>query len=188
MAKEQNPLLVEFKYYRDASGGLHAFAADGSEDAFIREDLVAVETAEIKDTLVPPFNLAQEIDRLSFEVNNLHSSYVAAWISQYPLFERESWPVQLAEAKDLIANGDTAVTPFIDALVKDRDITRQDMAAKIIEKDLEYREVVGTYTGIRQDHIKAIESINLLPTKAAKAAVEAYDIKANWPPLEDLTK
>lgn len=177
-------LLTDFKYFKDANGGLHAFAADGSQDAYIPEGLTPVETESIKDTLVPPFNLLQSQERLTYEVNALYAQKMMDLNIKYPSQERETWPIQLAEAKDLIENGESAVTPFIDALVKDQEITRLEMAEKIIQKDTEYRMKAGALAGAKLSHITAIESLTALPKKAGQAATEVYDYSANWPVFE----
>ena len=177
-------ILTAFKYYTDPNGGIHAFAIDGSQDAYIGPDLVPGDMDVLRDILVPPFNLERDQERLKYEVSMIYVSAMRKLNIEYPAQERETWPIQLAEAKDLIENGESAVTPFIDALVEGREITRLEVATKILEKDAEYKVKAGKLTGVKQDHHKAIESITLLPKKsgqAACAACAAYDVSSNWP-------
>lgn len=177
-------LLTNFKYFLDANDNLHAFAADGSQDEFIKPDLTPVDTADIQERLIPPFNLAQAQTNLKHEVNMIYMGLMRDLNFEYPQVERDTWPMQLTEANDLLTNGDSAVTPFIDALVEGREITRVEMANKIVEKDAAYRVIAGKITGIKQDHFKGIEALSLLPKKSAQAASENYDYSQGWPEVK----
>ena len=176
-----NPLLINFKYYVDPNGTLFAFAADGSEDAFIGENLTPAPQEKVIETVAPPFSLDLAIDRLIGTVEHIYSDHMRTLNAGYPSVERETWPLQVSEAKDLLTNGESAVTPFIDAMVPGREITRLEMATKIIEKDTAYRTQAGKITGVKQEHVRAIESIALLTKKSAEAACKSYDVSSNWP-------
>lgn len=67
----------------------------------------------------------------------------------YPAAERESWPVQIAEAR-IVLNGDAGPTPWIDAAAAERGLARADLAARIDALDVAYRALHGRLSGIRQ--------------------------------------
>jgi len=94
--------------------------------------------------------------------------------SGYPPSERESWPVQTAEARALLGDS-KAVTPWIDAAAAARGLDRAELAGRIVFKDAAYRSIHGALTGIRQrieDDIGAAGDI---------AALLAINVKEGWP-------
>ena len=93
----------------------------------------------------------------------------------YPLSERESWPVQTEEARELEADP-AAATPWIDAAAAARGLDRLVLAKRIREKDDKYRQVHGLLTGTRQrieDQIDAAADDAL--------ALSQIDVAAGWP-------
>lgn len=81
-------------------------------------------------------------------VNEGYIQAVSALEADYPASERESWRVQVDEARRLV-EGDTD-TPWIDAAAQAREITRDELAQLIITQDGQYRAVHGQLTGRRQ--------------------------------------
>lgn len=67
----------------------------------------------------------------------------------YPLEERESWPVQTAEARALLADIN-AFTPWIDAASNERGLSRTDLAQRIAGLDGAYRTIHGKISGMKQ--------------------------------------
>lgn len=67
----------------------------------------------------------------------------------YPPSERESWPVQTSEAYTLLADS-TPATPWIDAAASARGLDRVELAQRIVAKDVQYRVISGTLSGVRQ--------------------------------------
>lgn len=95
--------------------------------------------------------------------------------SGYPPSERESWPVQTAEARALLADP-KAATPWTDAAATARSLDRTELAARIVSKDAAYRSIHGALTGIRQrieDDIGAAGD--------DLAALLAIDVTKGWP-------
>lgn len=78
-----------------------------------------------------------------------YQSATVAISAGYPPAERESWPVQTAEARALMADPD-ASTPWIDAAAAAREIDRAELAARIVGLDDAYRMLHGRLSGIRQ--------------------------------------
>ncbi|AFU47356.1 hypothetical protein C380_18310 [Acidovorax sp. KKS102] len=89
----------------------------------------------------------------------------------YPDSERESWPVQISEARALQADP-SAFTPWIDAAASARGLDRSELALRIVALDNAYRTIHGTLTGVRQriegdidaaaDDLAALSAINVM--------------------------
>ena len=94
----------------------------------------------------------------------------------YPPSERESWPVQTAEARALLVDPGAA-TPWIDAAAAVRAIDRLELAARIAAKDDAYRVIHGALTGARQRIEDAIDTAG-----DDAEALAAIDVTAGWPP------
>lgn len=99
--------------------------------------------------------------------------------NSYPAHERESWPVQLAEAQALQADAN-AITPWIDQCAAARGLDRLQLALRILQKDAAYRQVSGLLTGIRQWHEDQISAL-LEAGEASRQALQAYDTTQGWP-------
>lgn len=91
------------------------------------------------------------------EINAAYSAAVRVLASGYPDEERESWPVQIMEARALIDDS-SADTPWIDSAANDRGITREVLADLIIAQDSAYRVIHGGLSGTRQRLRDAIEN------------------------------
>lgn len=83
------------------------------------------------------------------EINAGYAAAAAALAQDYPDSERETWPVQIMESAAVLAGSDDA-TPWIDAAAPARGITREELATKIRDMDLQYRQIIGALTGKRQ--------------------------------------
>lgn len=95
--------------------------------------------------------------------------------SGYPPSERESWPVQTAEARSLLVDP-KAATPWIDAAATARSLDRTELAARIVSKDAAYRSIHGALTGIRQ---RIEDDIGAAGDDVA--ALLAIDVTKGWP-------
>jgi len=93
----------------------------------------------------------------------------------YPPSERESWPVQTEEAKALLADSQ-ATTPWIDAAASARGIDRFELAQRIASKDVMYRAISGTLSGVRQRIEDSIDAAG-----EDVGALQAIDVAAGWP-------
>ena len=81
-------------------------------------------------------------------LNNVYMECVAVLEADYPPSERESWHVQVDEARRLQGGGTD--TPWIDAAASGRGTTREELAALILQQDSQYRALHGALTGKRQ--------------------------------------
>lgn len=110
-------------------------------------------------------------------LKNLNSEYetrVQNLALGYSSFERESWPVQTAEATAYSADP-LAPTPWLDAASAARGIDKAELAARVIAMDTAYRQIHGALTGHRQklwDQIYAAQTADELT---------AIDVTAGWP-------
>lgn len=93
----------------------------------------------------------------------------------YPTSERESWPVQMEEARALVADP-AAATPWIDAAALARGLDRQVLAERICAKDDAYRQIHGALTGTRQRIEDLIDA-----AQDDAEALSLIDVGAGWP-------
>lgn len=111
----------------------------------------------IPSTLVPvasiPTPEGPTLDQLraakEAEINASYAAAAAALAQGYPDAERETWPVQIMESAVVLAGTEDA-TPWIDAAAPARGIAREELATKIRDMDLQYRQISGSLTGKRQ--------------------------------------
>lgn len=114
------------------------------------------------------------------ELKQAASAEVAAIRNQYPGFERETWVDQEREARawtEANANG-TALpdTPTLSGFAEERGVTVADMAARVIDKADQYRDLATSVGGKRQalrDQVNAIDLADYASASDAIAAVEA---------------
>lgn len=121
-----------------------------------------------------PPTLDELKQQLTNQIDAIYSAKMSVIAVDYPQLERESWTVQIEEARKLIEDP-TSDTPWIDACAAARGIAREDLAQRIVSKDLTYRQVSGSITGARHRHEDQIAE---LPDTAS---AETYDPQAGWP-------
>jgi len=99
---------------------------------------------------------------------NVHSDNLIAALSgtKYSDMERVSWDKQESEARSYL-NDNTAPTPFIDAIVAVRDVTKDTLINKIISKVDIYDTQVATIIGTTQQSIDAVNSCATIAEMAA---------------------
>lgn len=136
------------------------------------------------DSFTPPeikvTPLQVHSDAAMAQVNAEYTKRMGAIADDYPLYERESWSVQMQEARDVQANPD-APTPWLDACARQRGMDKLELAQRILAKDTDYRRVSGFLTGVRQGHE---DCITLLLEEEDRESLERYDYKQGWIPLE----
>jgi hypothetical protein len=119
-------------------------AAIGPDAAVIHEALIA-ETEATCPSPAPSEIRTRLVEALNAEYEGRMQVIAAG----YPPSERESWHVQTAEARALIADVH-ALTPWIDGAAAARQIDRDELAQRIAAKDDAYRAIHGALTGVRQ--------------------------------------
>jgi len=119
-------------------------------------------------------------------VNAEYTKRMGAIADAYPLHERESWPVQLQEARMVMDYVDANVpvpetirAPWIDQCAAQRGLTREDLAARIVVKDAGYRQISGFLSGVRQKHEDEISTL-LAAGEESREALQNYWYLEGW--------
>lgn len=121
-------------------------------------------------------------------VNAEYINRMSAVANPYPLHERESWPIQLAEAQTVLTyqGGELpegVTSTWIDQCAHQRGMTRLELAQRIVAKDAAYRTVSGFLSGVRQRHEDCIDLL-LQEGEEGRDALQAYDHMQGWAPSE----
>lgn len=112
------------------------------------------------------------------QVNAEYTKRMGAIADAYPLHERESWSVQLQEARELQSNP-AAQTPWIDQCAAQRGLSREVLAARIVAKDAGYRQISGFLSGVRQKHEDEIGAL-LAAGEESREALQNYWYLEGW--------
>jgi hypothetical protein len=108
-------------------------------------------------TELPPLgSLPQEIKEIF--IKKAHSKFnkaVKDITDKYPLHERETWHLQLAQAKDYLDNLNTG--SLLQAIATSKDLSVEDMSNRIVQKDIEYQSVLANALAIKNETIRALE-------------------------------
>lgn len=97
----------------------------------------------------PPLTLT-ELKRLKFsEIEQAAEAAIAPITSAYPIAERDTWPIQEAEAVAWTANP-TAATHILNAIATARGQTIADVAANVLTKAAAFKALAGATFGKRK--------------------------------------
>ncbi|GAD20973.1 hypothetical protein [Acidovorax sp. MR-S7] len=169
---DENDVVIKCHAYSNHPEQIAMLRADLGADAAEHEAMIAgVEATYVPPDLPPADELAGEL-RTALAAEYERRMQIIA--SGYPPSERESWPVQTAEARALLADPGAA-TPWIDAAAAVRGIDRDELAARIAAKDDAYRVIHGALTGARQRIEDAIDTAG-----DDAEALAAIDVEAGW--------
>lgn len=151
------------KYYKDTNNQVYAYMANGSEDKFIKPDLVAISAAdaEVIANTPPPMSLAEAKKQQLAVINSGYSQSAAALKITTPEAEVLTWDIQKIEAEAWVKDSDEP-TPFCDGIAKARGLGREVLLGRILEKVAVYNQFMSFLTGLRQkyeDRIHAAESM-----------------------------
>lgn len=167
------------------------FGYDESQQALYEQRIAsegheAISEVEVQAILNPPKTLQELASAAMAEVNAEYTARMGAIAEAYPLHERESWPVQLQEARLVMDYVDvdapvpeTVKTPWIDHCAAQRGIPREELARRIVAKDLDYRKVSGFLTGVRQKHEDEIAAL-LAAGEESREALQDYWYMEGW--------
>lgn len=165
------------KYYKDANGNVYAYAADGSEDAFILPGLIPITLEEANAIRFPPPPLADVKAAKNDEITFAASQVAAQLTAGYPTFEMLTWPDQKAEAMAWNAAGgdipaNATATPYIDSLAEYRGITRVSYLQKTVVKVTLFDKNARYLVGTRQKYVDQVAAIVVnAETTEAQASV-----------------
>jgi len=136
------------------------------EDAVLNDGVWSVVINSARESLIIDSEkekvLSSARERLDREMHDL--------VSKYPPHERDSWPIQLAEAKSYLADN-SAATPLVDELVASRGIEKSDFMARIILKSQQYQATAGAAIGRYHSVRDGIEAAMTLSKNDALSAL-----------------
>lgn len=182
--------MSEQKYYLDSRGEVHVLPAHilpGSVAGF-PSDCSEISESEAKIRSTPALTIDALASAAMALVNAEYIKRMGAVASPYPLHERESWPIQLAEAQTVLLypGGELpegVTSTWIDQCAHQRGMTRLELAQRIVAKDTAYRTVSGFLSGVRQRHEDCIDLL-LQEGEEGRDALQAYDHMQGWVPSE----
>jgi hypothetical protein len=119
----------------------------------------------------PAVKTTEQLIAEQLSIINRDSENAIKTITQtYPASEVLSWPKQEQEARAYLAG--PAATPLIDALAEARNVDKEYLVEKIIEKSNQFAVISGSLIGKRQ---KLEDQLNSLPPNTS--AENIADIK-----------
>ena len=138
--------------------------------------------------LNPPKLLQELASAAMAQVNAEYTRRMGAIAEAYPVHERESWPIQLAEAQTVLMylGGELpegVTSTWIDQCAHQRGMTRLELAQRIVAKDTAYRTASGFLSGVRQWHEDCIDLLQQ-EGEEGRDALQAYDHMQGWVPSE----
>lgn len=179
------------KFYVDEKGGLHSLpeGLEPSSVAGFPAVYREVTEDEAKAVSSAVLSLQELADAAMAKVNAQYIERMGAVASPYPLHERESWPIQLAEAQTVLVYPggelpDGVTSPWIDQCAHQRGLSRLELAQRIVAKDTAYRTVSGFLSGVRQWHEDCIDLL-LQEGEGARDELQAYDHQQGWERAEE---
>lgn len=167
------------QYFKDDAGVVYAYEPGVTMDA-MRQGLTAMTAAQVEAHLNPVKSLTELAKLAQSLVDSQYQTRMQAIADGYPAYERESWPVQLQEARDVQNNPD-APTPWLDVCARQRGMEKAELVARVLAKDAGYRQVSGFLTGVRQWHEDCIAML-LAGGEDARAELEGYNHLQGWEP------
>ena len=108
-----------------------------AQDARIRCEEITKDEFKALVENTPQVGRIRQIVKESFDAD------MAAIAKKYPLYERETWPIQLAQAKRYQQSGDEADAPFLKTLADADGSTVADFADAVIQKAAGYEDMAA---------------------------------------------
>lgn len=176
------------QHFKDQNGHPWAYE-DGVPESQMRPGLTRMTPEEVALHLNPVKALQELADAAMALVNAEYIKRMGAVASPYPLHERESWPIQLAEAQTVLQypGGELpegVTSTWIDQCAHQRGLSRLELAQRIVAKDTAYRTVSGFLSGVRQWHEDCIDLLLTLGEEA-RDELQAYDHLQGWERAEE---
>jgi hypothetical protein len=104
--------------------------------------------------------LTQAVEDEAIEViNEKFESDIASITSSYPQAERETWGIQLSQAKDYLNTKDEDANAFITTLAKANSVGVEGFAVKVINKAKAYEDAVAKALASKQKALKELEQM-----------------------------
>lgn len=103
----------------------------------------------------PPLTEAEQRTGREREIRVKYAKMMADIVSPYHQAERETWPIQVAEA-NLYISDHAADVPLITAMATTRGVSISDLVKRIKGNEALYREAVGRVLGQQQAELDAL--------------------------------
>ena len=135
------------------------------DDMFILSDWNAEEITPIQFNIIcriPPSDInpnpVPALVQLEPAIRHKYSVAMESIVKPYSPQERETWFIQVEEAKKYLANPsiDVSEIPFLKTVADKRDVGPETIATTIVNKNTEYRTSIGTLLGEQQKLIETI--------------------------------
>lgn len=116
-----------------------------SENEDLIDELIANQDARIecveitKDEFVQLYKLTAQYNRVLEVSENVLDKALEPILKEYPLQERESWNLQIAEAEKFKVSGDEADAPYLKGLADAEGDTVESFANSVIAKNEVYK-------------------------------------------------
>ena len=104
------------------------------------------------------------------EINTAAESHISPITSAYSQAERDTWPIQEAEAAAWLANP-SAATPMLTALATQRNMAMADLVASVQVKAATFKALAGAVFGKRRALIDQVDAA----TDANEVALVTWD-------------
>ena len=118
--------------------------AENEEDinALISKQSAKISCVEItKDEFKTLVQNSAQIRRIYERVNKSYTKDLSGILEKYPLAERETWNIQLSEAKAYLASKDENDAPFLKTLATAEGSTVEDFANAVVTKAEDYKSL-----------------------------------------------
>jgi hypothetical protein len=159
------------KYYKDSNNQVFAYESDGSQDSYIHGSLIPINEADALAITSPAPTPAQMIAAAIARINSSYDAAIAMMTAGYPAGEISSWGKQEAEARAWTSNN-VVPTPWLDAAVMSRGITKADLASRIVSNANVFISNSGSLTGKRQRLCDEINALGINPTSTQLNAIQ----------------
>lgn len=158
------------KYLKDVNtNAVYAYESDGSQDEWIKPGLIEMTPEEVEAHFNPAPSLGDARKAKHAEINAAYSAEMSAILSKYPDAETLTWDKQESEARAYAewqdSGGTEPSTPIIAAIAQGRQMSKDELVTRIIEKADAWIEASGIATGKRQaleDRINNAEAVDEL--------------------------
>lgn len=121
------------------------------------EDLTADENFSMTQPPTPTPNLAEHKRQKILDIDIAVADAIAPITSVYSQAERDTWPIQEAEAVAWTANSNAA-TPMLNAIATARSETIAAVAANVLTKAAAFKILAGTTFGKRKAKMDLIDA------------------------------
>lgn len=123
----------------------------------VPDDVGPDETYSVDQPVAPAPGLA-DLKRLKIaEIELAAEAAIAPITSAYPIAERDTWPIQEAEAAAWSANS-SAPTPMLDAIAAQRGMTIADLVTSVQTKAASFKALAGATFGRRKAKIDQVNA------------------------------